>query len=204
MLTLEHFQDWYSRRDALKKLPRRPLVLLAAAWAYRTLPIFERQYPDDNRPRQAIRAATQWAVEPTKDNQQKAAAAANAAYYAAYYAATAAASAAYYAATAAASAAYAANAAANAADYNADADIWPWLYETYQCCLGEGREWSPEWTTPETVAIARKCILELDKGDLPYLADALEDAGYPHEADLERLRSGRCEWSDWCVWNVLC
>ena len=225
MITLEQFQDWDSRLKVLKKLPHRPVTLLAATWAYRVLPIFERQYPDDNRPRQAIAAATQCAVEPTKDNQQKArgvahsyvnayvnATAAAATAYATAYATAAtayatAANAATYAATAASYAAYAADAAAaraaRAADAVATEDFWPWLCESYAQCLDGGREWSPQWATPEAVAIARRCALELEKSDLPYLADALEDAGYPHEADLERLRSGRGEWSDWPVWNVL-
>ena len=206
MLTLEQFQDWHGRRVALKNLPRRLLALLAATWAYRVLPIFERQYPGYNQPRLAIEATVQWVIEPTPNNRTKVKDAA-AATYAAAAVAYAAAAVAYAAGNAVDVAAYVAgNAAAyvagNAAT-TANENLWPWLYETYQRCLGEGREWSPEWTTPETVAIARKCVLELNKGDLPYLADALEDAGYRYEADLERLRSGQGEWSDWPVWNLI-
>ena len=87
MLTLEQFQDWDRRRDALKPLPRRPLTLLAANWAYRVLPVFEREYPGDNRPRNTIKTALIWVVEPTPDNLKKAIDAANAAAYNVVYAA---------------------------------------------------------------------------------------------------------------------
>lgn len=188
MLTLEQFQDWDRRRDALKPLPRRPLTLLAANWAYRVLPVFEREYPGDNRPRNTIKTALIWVVEPTPDNLKKAIDAANAAAYAANAAA--------YNVVYAAANAYAA---ATASSKN----LWPWLYETYLYHIGEGKVWSPEWTIPEAVAIARKCVLELNTGDLPYLADALTDAGYVYTPDLERLRSGQGEWSDWPVWNLI-
>ena len=213
MITLKPFQDWTSRHAALEKIPHRTLAFLVSSWAHRSLPIFERQHPDDNRPRQAIMAATQCALLPTRDNQKMAYAAGNAACDAdASNAAHAAAHAAYAAAYAAGGDSYAAAAAAASAAYAALAalaavakfeDLWHWLHESYVQCAHEDREWLPEWTTSETVAIARKCILELDKGDLPYLADALADAGYPHEADLERLRSSLGEWSDWPVWNLI-
>lgn len=205
MLTLKQFQDWDRRRDALKPLPRRPLVLLTASWAYRVLPVFEHDYPDDNRPRNTIKTALIWVLKPTRNNLKKAinaayAAAANA-YDNSFHA--------YAAAVAAGRVVNVVNgtyaAAAYAASYAARAytDLWPWLYETYLHHIGEGREWNPHWATPEAVAIARKCVLELDTSDLPYLADALTDVGYPYESDLKRLRSGQGEWSDWPAWNLI-
>jgi hypothetical protein len=87
--------------------------------AEQVLSIFEKKYPQDNRPRKAIEAAKAWLKEPTEGNRI----AANAAAYAAAYAA---ANAAAYAANAAAYAAYAANAAnaANAAAYATNADAY--------------------------------------------------------------------------------
>ena len=75
------------------------------------LPIFEKKYPKDDRPRKAIEAAKNWLANQTKENAHAAHAAAAAAYAAAAYAADAAA----YAAAAAAAAAYT----SDAADYTA-------------------------------------------------------------------------------------
>jgi hypothetical protein len=80
--------------------------------------IYEKEYPDDKRPRKAIEAAKAWLENPTDENKRFAAYAASAASYAAAsYAASAAsaASAAAYAAYAASADAYAASADAYAA-----------------------------------------------------------------------------------------
>ena len=92
-------------------------VEYAIIQAESVLHIFEKEFPDDKRPRQAIEAARKWWREPSEANQL----AANAAAYAAANAAAYAANAAAYAASAAADAyaAYAA-AAADAAAYWAD------------------------------------------------------------------------------------
>ncbi|MDD5006754.1 MAG: hypothetical protein PHS33_09675 [Candidatus Omnitrophica bacterium] len=89
--------------------------------AEQVLDIFEKEYPDDKRPRKAIKAAKAYLRNPTEKNKNAAARAADAAYAAARaaaraaYAAARAADAAYAAADAA-DAAYAAYAAARAAD----------------------------------------------------------------------------------------
>ena len=80
------------------------------------LPIFEKKYPKDDRPRKAIEAAKNWLANQTKENAHAAHAAAAAAYAAAAYAA---AYAAYAADAAAYAAAYAAYVAADAAAYAA-------------------------------------------------------------------------------------
>ena len=104
-------------------------VRYAVFSAEKGLDIFERQYPDDKRPRKAIEAAKRWLDNPCDDTAKAAAnavypaysaSAARAAYYAAYsasaaYCAAYSASAAYYAAY------YAADAACCAAYYAADA-----------------------------------------------------------------------------------
>ena len=91
--------------------------------------VFEKKYPDDKRPRQAIEAAKAWVNIPNQKNSDAAYTAANAAYtaadaasgaYAAAYAASDAARAAASAAHAA-DAAYAADDAASAASYAASA-----------------------------------------------------------------------------------
>jgi hypothetical protein len=93
---------WFLRR---KNLLEKPVaVKFACLCAERVLPIFEKKYPDDKRPRAALEAALKWLAEPTEANRQAAnAAAAHAADAAAAYAANAhAADAAAYAADAAA------------------------------------------------------------------------------------------------------
>jgi hypothetical protein len=98
--------------------------------AEQALPIFEKKYPDDDRPRKAIEAAKKCLENDTEENREaayysaySAAYAAYSAAYAAYYSAYSAAYAAYYAADAAyaAYAAYYAADAAYAAYYAADA-----------------------------------------------------------------------------------
>jgi len=88
------------------KWQKRDSVAFAIYCAELSLPIFEKRYPKDKRPRQAITAARRWLKNPTKKNAD----AADAAYAAAYAAANAAAAADAdaYAAYAAADAAYAA------------------------------------------------------------------------------------------------
>jgi len=88
-------------------------VQYAVFVAEQTIDLYEKEYPNDKRPRLAIEAAKRCIENPSKENK----AVANAAAYAAAYAAYAAAYAAYAAAYAANAAAYAADYAANAADY---------------------------------------------------------------------------------------
>ena len=102
-------------------------VSYAVYAAERVIDIFEKKYPDNKKPREAIKAAKKCITEPTKKNRDTAHAAADAsADYAAYNAADAVVAAAAYAAHAAdyaahAAADYAADA-ADAAAYAADAD----------------------------------------------------------------------------------
>ena len=111
-----------------KTCTKEEAVEYAIIQAESVLHIFEKELPDDKRPRQAIEAARKWWREPSEANQAAAANAAAAAAYAAYaadaaacYAASAARATSYAAANAAADAyaAYAA-AAADAAAYWAD------------------------------------------------------------------------------------
>jgi hypothetical protein len=97
---------------------RREIAIFAAE---QVLPIFEKKYPKEFRPRKAIEAAKAVLKNDTPKNRKAAYAAADAAYaaYAAAYANAAYAAA--YAAYAAAYAAYAAVYAADAAAYAADA-----------------------------------------------------------------------------------
>jgi hypothetical protein len=118
-----------------RTLSKTDLVRLAVFSAEQVIGVFEKKYPDDDRPRKAIEAAKEYIKNPTAYAADAADAASSAAYAAdaAAYAADAASYAAYaaraasyaaYAADAAAYAAYAADAAAYAADaaaYAADA-----------------------------------------------------------------------------------
>ena len=106
-------------------------VMLAVFSARKVLDIYEKKYPGDDRPREAIESAEEWIKNPTKENASYAASSA-ASYAAASYAAdsyaaasaassaaSAASSAAASAASSAASAAYAAASAASYAAYAA-------------------------------------------------------------------------------------
>ena len=98
---------------------------------------YEKKYPDDKRPRQAIEAAKAWLENPTEENRASASAASAAADAAASASAAYAAYAAAYAAYAAAYAAYAAasaasaSASASAADASASAldKVEAWIQE---------------------------------------------------------------------------
>lgn len=47
--------------------PTRPqIVLVACSLAEKVLPLFEKKYPNDSRPRKAIEAARAWANDPSK------------------------------------------------------------------------------------------------------------------------------------------
>ena len=126
LVTNERKPDWarwlFTRLMTVNQ--RREIAIFAAE---QVLPIFEKKYPDDARPRKAIEAAKAVLASDTPENRKAAVNAAYAAYaaYAAAHAADAAA-AAYAAANAAADAAYAffaaADAAADAAANAASAD----------------------------------------------------------------------------------
>jgi hypothetical protein len=101
---------------------KRLSVILAVFFAEGVLPIFEKEFPEDKRPREAVEAAKAWIVNPCREtaNAANAAHAASAdAYPDAAHAANAAAAA--YSAAAAAAAYYAAADAAHAAANAADA-----------------------------------------------------------------------------------
>jgi hypothetical protein len=165
-MDVNDFKDQDTRRKALEKLDHKTLVLLTVDWAYSVLPIYEAEYPKDNRPRKAIEAAEQWVsshnisssvvVQAAGDAAWAAWAAGNASMAAAWaaWAAGNASMAAAWDTNAAASAA--ANAAANAAwtaawsaAYTAAytawdtaratgdaASKWEWLYKTYLQAVG--------------------------------------------------------------------
>ena len=104
--------------EAIKKMTkgfsRKQNVKLAIYSAELVLPIFEKQYPKDNRPRKAIAAAKKCIESDTKENRIARAAAANAAAANAVANAAAAAKAAVANAAVGAGASAAANAAARA------------------------------------------------------------------------------------------
>src|SRR3990167_4497103 len=142
-LALRDFLPIFGRADWLlwtlyesESLSRTCLIECAVVCAESVIDIFEKKYPDDQRPRQAIEAAKAYCLYPSEENKKTASAAASVAHdaasaasaaaaadatYSAYDAAYAA-SAAYCAASAAASAAAAADAtysASAAANYRA-------------------------------------------------------------------------------------
>jgi hypothetical protein len=124
-----------------KEIPISVLQQFAIACAFKVLPMFENQYPDDNRPRKAIEASQTYLQSPTKSNAKKRAAARAAAWNAVrdawnvaasptWNAARAAARAAAWVATSVADAAWhtagATRAAARAVAWDAEAPAWAW------------------------------------------------------------------------------
>ena len=107
--------DWASW-TIVRLMTQEQRVMYAIYAAEQVIDIFERKYPDNQKPREAIEAAKECLKNPTDSNKKKADDAADAAYAAVYaaYAAYAAAYAAYAAADAAASAAAHAASAADA------------------------------------------------------------------------------------------
>ncbi len=104
---------------ACRLMNKNQAVQYAIFAAEQVIDIYERKYPNDKRPRNAIEAAKAYLENPSRKTKASAAAAAYAAASAAAYAAASAA--AYAAAYAAYAAAYAAYAAANVAAYAAAA-----------------------------------------------------------------------------------
>ena len=103
------------------ELPKEVYIKTAIYCAELVLPLFEKKYPKDARPRKAIQVAKNWLKNPNNKTAAAAYAAANAAYAAAYAA---------YAAANAANAANAAYAATYAA-YAADDTVNAAAYATY-------------------------------------------------------------------------
>ena len=113
--------DW-ANWFIVKVMEYKNYVSYAIFAAECVLDIYEKKYPDNKRPREAIEAARECVKNPTTKNKKAAADAADAATHAAAYAAAYAADAAAYAAACAAHvAAHAADAAAYAADAAAHA-----------------------------------------------------------------------------------
>ena len=70
------YGEYDDRVAAIRRLPRRVRVLLAAEWARSVLPIYAAYRPDDRRPQLAVETATAWALDPTDAADAAAAAAA--------------------------------------------------------------------------------------------------------------------------------
>ncbi len=116
MIVKKYRLDW-ANWLIVRCMTHKQYVLYAIYAAEQVIDIFEKKYPDDKRPREAIEAAKKYIANPTEENRNAtdaAAYAADAATHAADAAAHAA-DAAAHAADAAAHAAYAADAAAHAA-----------------------------------------------------------------------------------------
>jgi hypothetical protein len=128
--------DW-ANWFMVRVMEYRDYVSYAVFSAEQVLDIYEKRYPDDKRPREAIEVAKKCISNPNKENKA-AAGAADAAAYAAHagaYAAYAGAYAAYAAAHAAYAAAHAAYAAAHAADAAAYAAAHAAAYAAHAAAL---------------------------------------------------------------------
>jgi len=119
----ENHVDWINWL-AIRLMNKKQKVEFAIFTAELVLDIYEKKYPNDNKPRKAIDAAKNYLLNPSRKNINDAADAANAASaaaYSAYSAASATYDAAYAAAAAAAASAAAYSAAAAASAASADA-----------------------------------------------------------------------------------
>ncbi|MBI5820570.1 MAG: hypothetical protein HZA88_16510, partial [Verrucomicrobia bacterium] len=65
---------WYARRKM--DVTKEQWVRIAVACAEHALPIYEKRYPGDNRPRAAVEAAREFLKSPTEENRRAADAAA--------------------------------------------------------------------------------------------------------------------------------
>lgn len=118
LLKEDHF-DW-ANWIVVRFMTHKQQVIYAAFAAKQVLSLFEKKYPNDKRPREAIEAALRFAECPISENRDAAYAAANAVVNVAVNVAANAANVAYAAANVAYAAAnVAANAAANANAYDA-------------------------------------------------------------------------------------
>lgn len=136
------FKDTRKSKDieaALKQLDHRTMVAWAAECAEYVLPLFERQVPNDDRPRRAIEAGRAWARK--EISMSGARAAASAAHAAARDAGNAAATAAARAAGHAAATAHAVVHAAHAATYAAKATAYAAQPSEAAAAIAAIREW---------------------------------------------------------------
>lgn len=76
---LAQWEILLTRKIFLFEVGRNRAVLFAILCAEKRLPVFEKELPDDDRPRKAIEAARRYWRDPTKDNGTAASAAAAAA-----------------------------------------------------------------------------------------------------------------------------
>jgi hypothetical protein len=70
--------------------------------------------------------------------------------------------------------------------------------------VGPGYELLPQWHTTDAVALARSCYETRDWSIMPYLADALQEAGCENEDVLDHCRgSGPHVRGDWVLDSLL-
>lgn len=194
---------------ALSKLTKAQSVHFSVHVAKSVLYVWENSFPEDLRPRLAIKAAENWLVSKSSSSARNAAAAAYAAADAMSGTPVGADAATHSAATAYAAAnvtsgislaAYAAYAAANAvraATINAADGIkgkWSWISKLYSSIYKE-QPFPRCWKTADTISIALAIRASSNLKEMPILADALEDANC---ADYEILNHLRNEEDLWC------
>jgi hypothetical protein len=81
--------------------------------------------------------------------------------------------------------------------------ITPDYSRTYDFYLKSYRDikFNPEWITEHTIGIAAKIWEDRNVGNLPILADALQDAG-AEEHLVQYMREGSNTLADWFLWNL--
>jgi hypothetical protein len=230
-MDVNDFKNWANRERALDQLGHKTLVLLATDWAYSVLPIYEAEYPEDNRPRKAIEAAEQWVnISPSIVAVQDAGNSTDTPARRASYAAHTAAQAAAWDTNAAAYAAHTAAHTAWAAAYTAWDTAWDTAYAAWNAALAtydnnapaptpgdDASKWEWLYKTylqalgPENKTFNDNWITPTVKSLLydtslsSIIADALEDAGCDNNDILQHLRNNK-EWirADWVLRKLSC
>lgn len=213
------FKKWLAENKLLMEntwgisAPRRAHVLFSAECAEKALPLFERQFPHDDRPRKAVEAAMQHGLNKKSISRNIVADAHNAVTEAAaaafprgvYLDAAARAAiesspiyAAYMSASAAHSAAAAHSGASSRATYATGINFKP----LEQKVVGPNVQFSPSWKTDHTLGIAKQIWQMRQLGNLPVLADALEEAGVPTELVQYMRTDSEQTIADWFLWNL--
>lgn len=201
-------------RLAISKLSNKVQVLFGVDCAKSAIHFFNQEFPNDNRPNNAIDIALKMAFDNVASDVSDICISAVA--YASLYADSAdPPSASAYAASASAYAAYvatndldarlaavaAANAAANAV--NVHNDVHNNVSVPYDLYLKAYKEqpFRQEWKTANTIAIAKQIWYDRSLVNMPILADSLQDLGV-QEKMVEHMRNNQCGFSDWFLWNL--
>lgn len=215
-MTLEEFQakygkdkiknfknSWHARRDAINLLPIKQQVLYAIDCAFLILPIWQKSYPENKCPEEAIKLALKSVLEGNVKEKELVVVAATVSNTARQVPSPSAETNTVYAAINVALAAktvinYTASKTANTIYWTANTITWKSVKDLYNQADQPFKE---HYRTPDTLGLAKEIINNKDFSLMPVLADALIDLGCPEEqADLVRNNKS---YSNWTLYNLV-